>query len=306
MATLVGGSGDDVLLGSETDATELYGDGGDDRLESRGGLIRVHGGGGSDTMIGSPQIGDIVLYDTSGRGVSVTLDGRRNDGAPGERDLVSEIEDFIGSPYDDIFVGDEGPNWAWGARGYDRLYGRGGADELLADYDGGLLHGGPGPDFLSSFGASRTTRIEAVDGDADAVRCITGAIVRVDAVDDSAGCSPPVFVLRSGMAVAAGPERARVSARGFGRIGLILAGPRRSAEGKIELTRRGVTIGRGRFALQAYKWRRTRFRLTRQGLFTLRQTRPLRVRLSFSGVDDQGDSISARDRLTLRFRRRQR
>ena len=84
----------------------------------------------------------------------------------------------------------------------------------------------------------------------------------------------------------------------------LVAGARRSAERKIVLTRRGVTIGRGRFALQAYKWRRTRFRLTRQGLSTLRQTRPLRVRLSFSGVDDHGDSISARDRLTLRFRQR--
>ncbi|HEX2972916.1 MAG TPA: calcium-binding protein [Tepidisphaeraceae bacterium] len=137
---LIGGSGSDCLIGSNAN-NRLYGGPGDDTLT---------GGGGADVLSGG-EGNDAVDYSDHAQGVTVTLDGRRNDGSRRERDWVrADIEGVFGSNYDDVLSGNSGKNYLHGNAGNDTLYGRAGDDML----DGGLgddyLDGGAGDDQFSN------------------------------------------------------------------------------------------------------------------------------------------------------------
>src|SRR3954447_27041424 len=64
---------------------------------------------GDDVLIGS-DADDGVSYAGRTDGVRVSLDGRVDDGAPGERDDLRNIEDVTGSKEADVLTGDGGPN----------------------------------------------------------------------------------------------------------------------------------------------------------------------------------------------------
>lgn len=188
----LGGGPDDFSFGTVEPNSRLYtkvtGGPKGNRIDgSRGtGELVVTGGPGDDTMIGGP--GDD--YFTPGAG-SNTIDGGAGtntvdfdhslgpvhaslaDGtasAPGERDALQHIQNLNGSPYDDVLIGDDGPNWLTGGLGDDVLIGRGGDDHLdgdgatraesrsakRADHD--LLFGGTGNDsYLDTCAATIVT-----------------------------------------------------------------------------------------------------------------------------------------------------
>jgi hypothetical protein len=74
---------------------------------------------------------DVVDYELTGRAVTVKLDDRPNDGAPGERDDVrTDIEDVQGGGDEDTFDGSNVPNKLEGASGEDYVDGEGEADTL--------------------------------------------------------------------------------------------------------------------------------------------------------------------------------
>jgi hypothetical protein len=149
---VIAGTGDDVVLGgSETDT--LDGQSGADVLDGRGGDA------------------DIAMYFARSRGVRVTLDGRANDGAPGEHDLVktewvyggSGRDRLVGSDGgvvlngfggDDELVGGRARDVLDGNIGDDVLYGAGGDDAVLGDVGDDELHGGRGPDELQGSNGS--------------------------------------------------------------------------------------------------------------------------------------------------------
>ena len=181
--SLAGGPGDDELRGSNL---FILGNDGDDHLRGSDGRERFTGGPGNDVMdglfgpddfYGGPGV-DTVEYREPlfqrGR-VAVSIgDGQANDGQPtnaagdgdgnedGTRlDLVSgDVENVVGSQYNDILTGSSGTNRLVGRAGDDRLRGMGGDDELLGGGtedtpDGPIgfggnnfLFGGPGNDFL--------------------------------------------------------------------------------------------------------------------------------------------------------------
>src|SRR5262245_61761046 len=124
----VRGTGDNDLLdrddGITDQADEIFGLGGDDTIKGSGGADRIDGGDGIDT----------VSYLDSSKGVFVDLYSRfTSSGGTAAGDVLTNIENLIGSAYDDSLLGNATANVLIGANGNDWLFGYGGADTL----DGG-------------------------------------------------------------------------------------------------------------------------------------------------------------------------
>lgn len=133
---LRGGAGNDSLSGGGDD-DRLTGDDGDDSLAADAGNDVLEGGAGADALIGGEGF-DRAEYLSSAAGVRITLDTRAGDGAPGENDNV-QTEAVLGSPYDDVLVGDGGANLLQGGGGNDRILGGRGADALYGNHGDDIL-----------------------------------------------------------------------------------------------------------------------------------------------------------------------
>lgn len=133
---LFGGSGGDVLLGHEG-FDFLRGEGGDDKMyggpsgdtfAAARGSSAASVADGSDIMVGGDG-SDTADYGRRTGGVRVTLDGRRNDGAPGENDQVGVVQWQV-LPWPDVenVSGGDGADIIGGNNAANVLVGRGGAD----------------------------------------------------------------------------------------------------------------------------------------------------------------------------------
>lgn len=143
---IVGSGGNDSLAGGEGDDSLLGGDG-TDRMFGDAGADTLIGGRGNDREEGGAGA-DIASYSDSGKGVHVTLDAKRNDGRPGERDYVfGDIEGIQGSIFDDVLTGNGHANVLQGSNGNDTLTGGPGKDALT---------GGDGSDRLSASSGNDT------------------------------------------------------------------------------------------------------------------------------------------------------
>lgn len=166
---LDGGSGDDVLTATTT--ATYRGGTGDDRMVGRYSDDHFDEGArrnGSDTLIARSD-SPTFDYGRRRRGVDVSLDGRRNDGEAGERDLLISTEPdrrygacMIGGSGADMLRGDSKSNTLVGGGGRDRLTGESGDDALNVGPTDCLFsedehrperfadtaHGGPGNDTL--------------------------------------------------------------------------------------------------------------------------------------------------------------
>ncbi len=216
-----GGSGDDVMVGSDRadffwageGRDTLKGKDGADELDGGHGLDGIRGnrgadellpGRGADTVLGdlgndrfiveypppATEDGDDELNGRGGidsalylcGGCRIHLDGRTNDGLPGEIDDLRDVErvtieskvfgDEIGTTYGpghDVLEGGEGDEVLRTMRGDDRLIGRGGEDVLEAGND--------------------DDDVRAADGEGDEVDCGPGEdVASVDSFDDVKGC----------------------------------------------------------------------------------------------------------------------
>ena len=260
LATVYGGAGADSLR-LTGDGGELDGGPGDDRLAGGEGGTLFDGGPGDDDMSGGsgadaffasrrPDGSDVmhggggrdgVYYDDRRHGLRISLDGVRDDGGRGERDLVAaDIEDVEGGSGDDVIAGSAARNQLRGAGGSDvirggpgddvldgslsyshvaragdrdRLYGGAGHDRLGAGSRGStLLVGGPGQDQLD--GGPGRDAIRAADGDADRVTCGRGGDrVLADGHDFVAGPATD-FAGRCERIARRGPAAAVVSSVG--------------------------------------------------------------------------------------------
>jgi Ca2+-binding RTX toxin-like protein len=154
-----GGAGDDALAGGPVvpSGTRIFGY----RTQTPPAVAETATPNGADTLHGGPGH-DQVTYEMRLGPLDVTLDGLRNDGAPGEEDLVDlDVEALTGGPGPNRLVGSAADNRLDGAGGPDTLIGGDGMDRLeggaLAeaadDLDGGSgpdeLDGGPGDDRLA-------------------------------------------------------------------------------------------------------------------------------------------------------------
>ena len=155
---------DDILVGSDG-SNRLVGRGGNDELDGRGGHDLLEGRAGADVLRGGAG-NDLAFYLYSDEAVEVRLhDGTalggdaEGDSFPGRKTVehvnsagdtveieVPDVEDLVGSAYDDILVGAHGTNRISGDQGNDELDGREGDDWLNGGPGADLLRGGEGND----------------------------------------------------------------------------------------------------------------------------------------------------------------
>ncbi len=139
------GDNDDNYLEGGAGSDDLQGSGGDDILEGGAGADRLDGGTGMDT----------ISYQGADSGVIVRLWYGKGEEGQADGDVIVNIENIIGSSYQDVLEGDENAN---------RLYG-GGGDDLLHGSDGGdVLDGGSGVDTVTYEESYSGVSVNLVDG----------------------------------------------------------------------------------------------------------------------------------------------
>jgi len=128
---LHGGAGNDQLSGDDGNDV-LLGDSGNDYLGGGLGDDLLEGGAGADTIDGGSGM-DTVSYATSAAAVSVHLQTRINTGGDAQGDSLINIENLVGSLYDDSLTGNNINNVIDGGAGNDTIDGGAGNDTI----DGG-------------------------------------------------------------------------------------------------------------------------------------------------------------------------
>ena len=144
------GEGTDTLSNIEGVIGSIYadtltGDGSDNGLSGYGGADSISGGDGNDTLLGGfgndtldgGNDVDTVSYLDSLAGVNVNLaSGTASDGFSGT-DTISNVENVLGSNYNDTITGSSGTNVIEGGEGNDTLDGGSGTDTV--SYSGATL-----------------------------------------------------------------------------------------------------------------------------------------------------------------------
>ena len=126
----------------------------DDTLTGDAGANVIEGGAGADTIDGGAGA-DTATYANSTAGVSIDLTAGTASGGEAVGDVLSGIENLIGSDFDDVFTGSADINTLLGGDGNDTLQGLGGNDTLtggsgsdtfiMGEGDGNnTVHGGNG------------------------------------------------------------------------------------------------------------------------------------------------------------------
>ena len=234
------GDGDDSVLAPVVGSVRAAGGSGSDRIVTGAGDDRLDGGGGRDELrAGSGDdrlaVGDVegsivdadVLDGGPGRDDTVSYAGRRAglrislaDGAPngasGEADAVSGIENVIAGSGDDLIEGSRAANAIVGGGGNDRISGGGGSDSIL-EVRSGAIDCGAGDDevrgvsvrtYLAPSCERLERRVPGVEGtdklhvDVYPRRHGDGLALRLDCVDSPApygpGCRGTARIRRTG------------------------------------------------------------------------------------------------------------
>ena len=151
--SLAGGAGKDLLIG-DSGVDTLLGEGGPDELRGGPGADQLSGGRNNDilrgdedndTLDGDEDV-DTVLFTTATAAVTVDLSigTAVGDGV----DTVIDVEDVVGSQFDDTITGNAVANLVQGRGGNDDVSGAGGDDELRGNGGDDVLRGGDGNDVL--------------------------------------------------------------------------------------------------------------------------------------------------------------
>jgi Ca2+-binding RTX toxin-like protein len=216
--TINGGPGDDRAVGGDGDDETgdddtINGDEGDDVLDGEHGDDHLAGGPGNDRLLGGDApVGDDTLAGgpgddfLAGEGGSDTatyaasevavMANLATNSATGDGNDELYVENLVGSPLNDLLVGDDGANTISGGDGDDFVLGAAGNDLISGNvghgvfvggdgndtFDGGsgneLLAGGPGTDTVryhsapSAVHASLTTSVAAGGAGSDALSAI--------------------------------------------------------------------------------------------------------------------------------------
>ena len=137
------GSGDDIVYTGAGGQTILGGTG-RDWISAGAGDDFINGGTDRDVLDGG-EGQDFAVYDDAAEGVVVDLGAGTARGGGGDDTLIN-IENVLGSAYDDTLIGDSGSNVLRGIGGNDTLRGRGGDDVLEGGAGADTLDGGDGQD----------------------------------------------------------------------------------------------------------------------------------------------------------------
>jgi len=167
---LDGGIGDDHIYGYGG-ADVLLGGAGDDQLFGGAGDDSLTGGTGNDTLDGGAGIDTASYADATGA-VQVYLKLDKSFGADG-KDVLTGIENLLGSGFSDRLIGDAGTNRLTGGAGDDIIktkggddivFGGDGNDKIVGDAGKENLNGGAGNDTIfGNAGADTLTGGEGAD-----------------------------------------------------------------------------------------------------------------------------------------------
>jgi Ca2+-binding RTX toxin-like protein len=137
------GDGDDLVAGS------LLGAVADVPISAKGGAGNdtFVGGSGNDIFDGGAGF-NTVDYSLAPAGINVTLGWPGLNDGYGGRDTLTNIQEVIGSNFDDKIHGDNYDNTLVGGDGKDELWGGSGNDTLDGEAGNDVLHGGAGNDWL--------------------------------------------------------------------------------------------------------------------------------------------------------------
>lgn len=161
---LVGGDRIDILRGL----------GGNDQIGGQAGNDILIGGSGADILDGGDGI-DTASYADAGGGVRVSLETGLGSRGEANGDVLSAIENLVGSASGDKLTGNGGANRIEGGAGDDRLIGLGGDDTLVGGTGADELFGGLGSDTASYEDALTAIGVDLA----------TGVLTGSDAVGDT-------------------------------------------------------------------------------------------------------------------------
>ncbi|NES20941.1 MAG: calcium-binding protein [Symploca sp. SIO3E6] len=165
---LVGTAFDDTLIG-DVGNNVLYGENGNDTLLGGGGNDRLIGGTGVDFFDGGAGI-DTVYF--RGENSAVTADLSQssatyiNDAGVEIVETLINIENLVGTAFDDQLIGDAGHNVLYGEDGDDTLLGGEGNDRLIGGTGADYLDGGEGIDTVYFRGESFAITADLSQGNA--------------------------------------------------------------------------------------------------------------------------------------------
>ncbi|MEM9061265.1 MAG: LamG-like jellyroll fold domain-containing protein, partial [Pseudomonadota bacterium] len=168
---LFGFAGHDTIEGRE-EADKLFGGVGNDTLRGEGGDDTLDGGAGEDLIDGGEGI-DTVDYSAEASPIIGILSSTGSSGAA-LGDVITQVENLIGTDFGDIIAGDSHGNTLLGGDGgdtisardgEDRLEGQEGADRLRGGAGNDTLEGGLGNDILEGQGGSNLFVFGAGSGD---------------------------------------------------------------------------------------------------------------------------------------------
>jgi Ca2+-binding RTX toxin-like protein len=154
---ILGRGGDDVISGRDgrdllcggRGHDFLRGGGGNDKLNSGLASDANSGDGGNDLIDGGPGGFDDARWLNAPAGINASLLTGRATGQG--TDVLRNLEQFFGGPFDDTLIGDDGGNALVGNGGNDTVMGNGG-DDLVSGGDGDdSIDGGEGSDFLDHY-----------------------------------------------------------------------------------------------------------------------------------------------------------
>ena len=152
---VIGSPRGDTITGN-TLANKLWGGAGADTLNGGAGDDAIDGGADGDAIDGG--IGeDTVTYEKSEALVRVSLTTGRGEGGDAEGDRLSNVENLVGSAYDDRLIGDDADNTLSGGDGDDRI-----VADTGNDTGNDTVEGGAGADTM--------------DGDADRYNLFSGGV----------------------------------------------------------------------------------------------------------------------------------
>ncbi|MGI9452211.1 MAG: putative Ig domain-containing protein, partial [Geminicoccaceae bacterium] len=140
--TLYGGEGFDTLFGGDG-ADTLFGGADDDVLDGGIGNDRLDGGAGADIIDGGAG-SDRLSYENSDQAVQVDLSLGTASGGHAEGDVISNIEQLVGSAHDDVLIDNSGSNTLSGGAGDDHIDAGRGHDTVIGGDGDDVIIGGQG------------------------------------------------------------------------------------------------------------------------------------------------------------------
>ncbi|NER27111.1 MAG: calcium-binding protein [Symploca sp. SIO1C4] len=137
LENIIGSQHNDILIGNSLD----------NRIEALAGNDLLIGNAGNDYLDGGADI-DTVSYRRDPGSVEVNLAQNQAKDGFGNTDQIYNVENVIGSAFDDEIIGDANDNTIFAGAGKDKVSGDAGNDTLFGEDGNDTLNGDAGDDYL--------------------------------------------------------------------------------------------------------------------------------------------------------------